>query len=61
MRDLTRELNNGQVIATFDAATFELVTIEDWNGNDLSGTRWERIALEMSIDLIAAAQDAEQF
>jgi hypothetical protein len=58
--EITKELNDGQVIATFDRATFDLITIEDWNGNDLSCTHWEKIALEMSIDLKAHAMDARK-
>lgn len=41
----TLELQDGRVIVKFTEA-FELVEVCDWNGNDLSSTRWETVALE---------------
>lgn len=41
----TLELEDGQVIAEY-SEDFELVGVSDWNGNDLSSTKWESIALE---------------
>lgn len=52
------ESNNGQVVAIFDATTFELLELSDWNGNDLSGTKWEDAAIEKGLELLAASQDS---
>lgn len=44
------KFNNGQVIATFEDN--ELVSLEDWNGNDLMSTKWQNIAEDFDISKI---------
>jgi len=45
MSERTLELNDGQIIATYEAETFEVLGVEDWNGNEASH-RWFQIAQE---------------
>ena len=40
------ELYDGRIIVTYDAETFDLLTIEDWNGNEPADPIWDDIANE---------------
>ncbi len=48
MRMHYEEFDDGRVIATFELVdgVYCYESIEDWHGNDLTGTHWDRVAEE---------------
>lgn len=48
----TLELRDGQVIVEYDPSTGEILGVSDWHGNDLTCTRWDRIAQEEVAEII---------